>query len=242
MRSISIISLGWLGLALYKKIKKTNDQLQGSYCNSPKDVDHQFKFDINKDDTPLEVIDSDIIILCIPPSKIIDEKQFLLFLDSISNKKIIFISSTSVYGDQGEVDELTRPKPKKRNGKRLLAWEGLIKSKFAQFQIIRSAGQYGPNRHPGAFLSGKKDIAGRNHQVNLISQEDLISIILLSIDSKVNKVVNAVNSTHPTKHNYYVDYCLQRNLIAPNFTQEDQTLNKVVRTIHSEYTVTSKLD
>ncbi len=241
MEKVAIVSLGWLGAALYNKLEAEFIVL-GTYFNNPKDVNHQVLFNINNEDTPLEILSSDIIIICIPPSKITNDQNFFNFLSKLKQKKIIFISSTSVYGMQGNVNELTKPKPETVNGKRLLTWEDYIKSVCDHYQIIRSAGQYGPNRHPGKYLAGKTAVPGKYQSINLISQDDLIDIIIKSIKESESKIINAVSSQHLNKKHYYVDYCKRNDLEPPKFLEDTRKLNKIVDTMHSNYIVATPLD
>lgn len=241
MEKVTIISLGWLGTALYNKLESEFDVL-GTYFNSPKNGKNQIPFDINNNLVPKEILDSDVVIFCLPPSKIISDKHLYRFISPLKNKKIIFISSTSVYGMQGNVNENTIPNPETMNGKRLLEWENYIVANCPSYQIIRSAGQYGPARHPGRFLAGRENISGKNQSINLISQNDLLEIIEKSISSSDFQVINAVSTQHLNKENYYKDYCLRNNLIPPQFSEETSKLDKIVDTIYSEYLVTTSLD
>lgn len=242
MRNISIISLGWLGLELYHKLSKDGFNVSGSFHTSPKNVASEFQFDINMTSTHAKLDTADIIILNIPPSKITKDVNLINLISKYFHKKIIFISSTSVYGFQGDVNEYTCPIPHTLNGKRLLGWENFIKDKVPNFQIVRSAGQFGPKRHPGKLLSGRSRISGGNQFINLISQKDLLDIIYMAILSPKNRTINAVNNHHPTKEAFYRDYCQSHQLPEPDFLQEPLNKYKKVNTIYKDYEVTSDLN
>lgn len=240
MSKICIISLGWLGLALYKELELQRVDVIGSYATTPKGLKGEFQFDINSSSIPEAIKNSDIIVLSLPPSSIKDEEIFIHFLKLMTKAHLIFISSTSVYGEQGVVDENTGPKPETKNGKRLLKWEEFIIKNFKKYHIIRSAGQYGPNRHPANYLSGKVDIKGENSPVNLISQFDLINIIKQALVLPDSLVINAVNTNHPAKADFYTHVCNERNLAPPQFINKENK-TKVVKTIHSQFTVNTSL-
>lgn len=60
---------------------------------------------------------------------------------------VIFVSSTAVYGDcAGNVDEQTRPKPNRYNGRILLAAEEELSIR-SLCTVVRFSGIYGPGRH-----------------------------------------------------------------------------------------------
>ena len=68
-------------------------------------------------------------------------------LESWSPKRVFFVSSTSVYGEDGGewVDEDTPPRPKAFNGEVLLQAEALA-SRFWLTSVVRFAGIYGEGR------------------------------------------------------------------------------------------------
>jgi len=241
MQKVTIISLGWLGVATYKHLEHLGFKVSGSYNSKSKDLAGEFKFDINKEYQNSFISDSDIIILNIPPSKITNDDNFLKLIKENVAKKIIFISSTSVYGMQGSVNELTEPLPLTKSGIRLLEWENYILKNVPSYQIIRSAGQIGPNRHPAYSLSGRKDITGGNQYINLISQKDLLDIITKSINSDKSRIINASNTNHPIKKVYYTQYCKDINLPLPTFNEENVIEYKKINTIHKEFEINTTL-
>jgi len=244
MKKITIISLGWLGLAVHNKLTELKIEASGAYFNRPKNVSNEYQFDINKPDMNQHIVDSNIVILAIPPSRITDEENFIDFLKSLSDKRMIFISSTSVYGNQGKVDERTVPVPETANGRRLLKWEELIKENFKSYYLIRSGGQYGPSRHPGKFLSGRTGIPGGKDSVNLVSQDALVEMILKTLDSKKSHTINAVNTHHPTKKEYYTRYCKKNRLKIPLFDNADSSsiTSKEINCVHSEFVINESLE
>ena len=69
---------------------------------------------------------------------------------------IVFVSSTSVYGDvTGEVNEVTEPQPSTLSAKQLLESEQLIKNTTENYTIIRFAGLIGNGRHLLIILKEK---------------------------------------------------------------------------------------
>lgn len=241
-KKVSIISLGWLGQELYKNLEKQGYKVFGTYHNSPKGFSNELQYDFNNDDIPPEVLNSDFIVFNLPPSKITNIERLDFFIKRLSNQKLIFISSTSVYGSQGNVDESTPPKPETKNGIFLFESEELIKKCMKSYFIIRSAGQIGGDRHPGRFLSGRKNLDGGKSLVNLVSRIDLIEIINKVILKNENIIVNAVNSSHPTKKDYYTKYCEDNKLPIPHYHDADQgSENKVISTRYNEFFVSTKL-
>ena len=103
-----------------------------------------------------------------------------------SVEKVIYISSTGVYGQVtgNEVDEASPCQPTREGGKACLAAETLLRaSVFADRSIIlRLAGIYGPGRTPRSqdLLAGKPIDAPATGWLNLIHVEDAARIVLLA--------------------------------------------------------------
>ena len=146
-------------------------------------------------------------------------------------QKIVFVSSTSVYGDgQGSVTAVTVPKPTTESGKQLLSSEKLFRHiPNVETTIIRFGGLIGKDRHPITMLSGKKGLQNGNHPVNLIHLDDCVRLI----ESVIKKhwwgeVFNAVYPLHPTKEEYYRQIAKARGLKPPEYGQNLQSPGKLI--------------
>lgn len=212
---ISIVGLGWFGSELAEALKPEH-QVVGTH-----------RTDLNASNTPSETImDADAFVLNIPPF----ENQLEWFKSWNWNKKthVIFISSTSVYGqDSGLLDEATLPLATTENAQLLLAEEAWIKT-FPHYTIIRFGGLLGKNRHPGKVLSGRKDLKNGNHPVNLIHLDDAVEFTKLVIEQKrQGQSFNLVAPEHPTRENFYRAYCHRNEIPLPEFTH-DSSAGKII--------------
>ncbi len=181
----------------------------------------------------------DLLVVNIPPKLRSGTKENyvkkieLLYTEIKKNtvKKIIFISSTSVYGAiSGEVTEETMPEPTTESGKQLLAAEKIFfKDKSLPSTIIRFGGLIGPNRHPITMLSGRVVLSNGNAPVNLIHLDDCLCIIrAVYLKSWWNELLNGVQPEHPTKRDYYAQEAKKRNLQAPDYKEDTNTKGKIV--------------
>jgi len=239
MKKLSIISLGWLGAEVYKKFSK-KFLCSGSYNSSSKQIENEYFFDINKRDYPLEVDEADIIFFNIPPSKIENLKSLGLFFERIKSKRVILISSTSVYEQEGINTEATPIRAKGARAQKQFEIESLLQEYVKDFLIIRCGGLYGKERHPGYFLSGRKDISGGLDPINLVGIDDLISLFDKVLDSSSEKIINAVNTNHPRKSDYYKSFCIDQSLEVPSFKMELSS-NKIIETQFKDYKIASQL-
>jgi len=253
MTKISILGCGWLGLPLAKKLIEKKYSVNGSTTSENKlsilkDAGiHPFLVTLDSESVSDSITDflaeSEILIVDIPPKlrgnnadtsqKIFVEKieKLIPFIERSSVKKVLFVSSTSVYGDQNDlVSEETIPNPETESGKQLLLAEVILqKNQNFETTILRFGGLIGKDRHPVTSLSGKENIANPDAPVNLIHQNDCIGIIEEIINqSKWNEVFNAVAPFHPTRQNYYTSQAKKQNLILPKFRLEKSNIKKTI--------------
>lgn len=240
---------GWLGLPLASSFIAGGYSVHGSTTSKEK-IDPlkkegivpfliSFHEDVIKGDISGFLQNVELLVVNIPPklrrenSENYVKKIALLHGEVKKNtiKKIIFISSTSVYGDVGgEVTEETVPEPNTESGKQLLAAERLFtEDKNLKTTIIRFGGLIGPNRHPVTMLSGKKDLSNGNAPVNLIHLDDCIGIIKAVFqNSWWNELINGVYPYHPSKQTYYTEQARKRDLQIPGYKEDSVKKGKIV--------------
>ena len=243
---IGIIGCGWLGFPLAKLLLNKNYLIKGSSTSKEKllelksnKIDPYYieiteKRIIGDIDSFLDEID--VLIINIPPKiKSLPSENYSKKIQLIANKaekrlinKIIFISSTSVYGsNQGKINSSTNPIPNSKNGVEILQSEKII-SKNKNCTIIRFGGLIGSNRHPVHSLTKKNEVLNPKAPINLIHLEDCIQIIYSIILKEVwGKICLGVSPYHPTREDYYNTKCEALGLKRINFVN-DNTINKEV--------------
>lgn len=168
-------------------------------------------FPLNPPHVPSEeVLSSDVIILNIPPF----EGQLSWFETWNWKKKthLIFVSSTSVISQENIL-------------KQEEAW---VEKNFVTFTILRFGGLFGPNRHPGRSLSGKKNVKGKLHPVNLLHLNDAVGFTMKVIEKGLTGTFHVVASEHPQKKEFYTAYCLKEGIPLPEFDETDESTGKIV--------------
>ena len=236
--NIGILGCGWLGLPLASTMVKNKYSVHGSTTSQDKIealkekgiTPYLIKLSENGITGDIDgfLTDIDILIINIPPRLRRDPKEN--YVKRITHlhkalivtkiRTIIFISSTSVYGDlQGTVTEDTQPQPNTESGRQLFETEAIFKeNKDLNTTIIRFGGLIGPNRHPAKFLSGKKDLTNGMDPVNLIHLNDCIGLIRTVIEKKhSNILINGVYPLHPTKEEYYTSEARKIDVVPPTF-------------------------
>jgi nucleoside-diphosphate-sugar epimerase len=264
MTQISILGCGWLGLPLAKALLENDFSVKGSTTSVEKlsvleNLGIQ-AFQIELSETKIQgevdsfLENSKILIIDVPPklrgstsdpsaaprmtfvSKI---KNVIPFIEKSSIEKILFISSTSVYGDTSTaliVTEDTKTYPDTESGKQLVQAEQLLQSNpNFKTTILRFGGLIGEDRHPIKFLAGRKNIENPNAPINLIHQEDCIGIILKIIELNCwNETFNAVTPFHPSRKEYYTQKAIDLNLTLPEFNSESPTFGKTISSDKAE--------
>ena len=233
--TVSILGCGWYGKALAAALLAKGIRVKGSTTNALKLPElreagiEPFHLHIGKDDNfsgQSEFFDCDILLVSCNV-KLGENNGYLPsltelchYISVLSIKKVIFISSTGVYGDHNSiVDERTDPRPETISGQKLLAAEKLFQEQKAfKTTIIRFGGLVGPGRMPGRFLSGKTDIPNGLAPVNLVHLTDCIGITEAIIDSENGTVcLNAVSPNHPSRADFYSKAAIQEGLPMPGF-------------------------
>jgi nucleoside-diphosphate-sugar epimerase len=178
-----------------------------------------------------ELLDGDILIVSVPPGRrTVDGPDNYKRMGEIlteqvpgsSISKIIFISSTSVYSDSNSVlTEISEISPQTASAKVIAEIEKSLLALPIQVIILRLAGLFGPGRSPGRFFSGKTNIPNGLAPVNMIHQEEVVSLINSLIDSDSAKGIY-IGSTpsHPTKEEFYTLAAHIDKLPEPDFIPE----------------------
>ena len=249
MTQISILGCGWLGLPLAKALLKNGFSLKGSTTSVDKLLVlknlgiQEFQIELSETKSQGEVDsfleNSKILIIDIPPklrgiskenfvSKI---KNLIPFIEKSAVENVLFISSTSVYGEDNlAVTEETKLNPDTESGKQLVQTEYLLQNnpKF-KTTILRFGGLIGDDRHPIHFLAGKTNLENPNAPINLIHQDDCIGIILEILrQNSWNETFNAVTPYHPSRKEYYTQKAKDLNLVPPTFNYENLILGKTI--------------
>ncbi|OSY88191.1 dTDP-glucose 4,6-dehydratase [Tenacibaculum holothuriorum] len=208
MKDVSILGCGWLGkpLALYllgKEYVIKGSTTSGNKLNSLDEVKIiPFLIDIDKEfnEEIQEFLASEVLIIVITSKNVLGFKKLIQEIEKSAIRKVIFISSTSVYPSLNKViieEEQTINSP-------LVEIENAFRvNKSFETTIIRFAGLLGYDRKPGNWFEGKK-IPHPKGFVNMIHQDDCIEILYQIIKQNVwGEVFNACSSHHPTREEFY---------------------------------------
>ena len=249
MKQISILGCGWLGMPLAKSLLEKGFSVIGSTTSLEKisalESNGIQAFQIELSETKIKgeidsfLENSKILIIDIPPKlRSISSENFVKkiqnlipFIEKAKIEKVIFISSTSVYGDYNAVvTEATKPNPETESGNQLLETETVLQSNTNfKTTVIRFGGLIGEDRHPIHFLAGRKNIENPEAVINLIHQKDCIGIIKAVIEQDCfGESFNAVAPFHPTRKKYYTQKAIELSLLVPEFVNSNIAFGKII--------------
>lgn len=257
-KHISIVGCGWLGLPLASALISNGYFVKGSTTSEDKlDVLKKagiLPFLVSISDTGIKgTIDaclknSEILIINIPPGlqrnphlNFVKEMDLLCkHVEASSIKKVVYVSSTSVYEEEITMPIITEESPtngKSGTAKQLIAAEQLFKTNpNFETTILRFGGLIGADRNPAKFLSGKNLVQNPDGPVNLIHQQDAIGIIMAIIKNQHwNTQFNAAAPQHPSRETYYTSLCKMENLPPPNFEHSGSSHGKIISSAKVEY-------
>lgn len=220
--TVSILGCGWLGVPLGKHLRNRRFSVKGSVTSPEKFSDLRTSgiapYRIVLSDTEAEVDDlaffeTDVLIISIPPRRVdgierifpAQIAQLIPIILKSEIRKVIFISSTSVYPENGQAaSENDTLSPDKASGKALVLAENLLKN-LTDFEttVIRFGGLIGADRNPARFFL-KSAVPVANNPVNLIHQDDCIGIIAAILEKDLwGETLNACCPEHPLKRDFY---------------------------------------
>ncbi|WP_375563080.1 hypothetical protein ACE193_11315 [Bernardetia sp. OM2101] len=268
MQSISILGCGWLGLETAKFFIEKGIYVKGSTTSKKKkdilekegikpyllDLNEEniTKFSTNTTEYFKNFFETDIVLINIPPPK--ENKEFYktqmdfitthLLENKKATRKVIFISSTSIYKNYDaklnkEVIENDVQNLEEANRKDIFEAENVFveasKKTDLEVVVLRAGGLMGAERVAGKYFAGKKNLNTGNIPANFIHRKDLINIISLIAkktskkslfkDKKRNyfEVINVVCPIHPIRQKIYQKNAIDYNFEPPTFTNNEQT-------------------
>ena len=249
MTQISILGCGWLGLPLAKALLEKGFLINGSTTSEEKILMlknkgiNPFLIRLESQNVVGEMAHfldgSTTLIIDIPPKlrgnsteDFVGKIQNLIpHLENSTLKNVLFISSTSVYGENNTIiTEETTTNPDTEGGRQLVKAEALLqKNSHFKTTILRFGGLIGEDRNPVKFLSGRENIENPEAPINLIHQEDCIGIILKILETDSwNETFNAVTPFHPSREKYYTKKATDLNLVPPKFNTINTSAGKTV--------------
>jgi nucleoside-diphosphate-sugar epimerase len=232
LKQISILGCGWLGFPLAKSLIEKGFIIKGS-TTTPSKIEILRKSEIqpflislgstSESEIDEFLKDSEVLIIDIPPKLRVNLSEsftakieaFIPYIEKSTVKKVLFISSTSVYAD---VDSVVTEVEKLLN-----------KNTSFQTTILRFGGLVGEDRHPVYFLAGRENLENPDGPINLIHRDDCIQIIEKVIEKEIwSETFNAAAPFHPSRKKYYTEIAMKLKLDPPTFNTTQISRGKTI--------------
>jgi len=191
MHPVSIVGCGYTGLRLAARWRRLGSAVRGFATRAQSlaeiatvGADAQaLNLDLG---TPHLDFDGELVYYAVPPAPSGNHDarlERLLEGSSGRPRRLVYLSTTGVYGDRGgaEVDEDTPPEPRSERALRRLAAETLLRrwaqSRSVSWCILRVPGIYGPGRLPLERLRRAEPAIepGESTPSNRIHVDDLVT-------------------------------------------------------------------
>lgn len=230
---ISILGCGWLGIPLAKQLISLGHLVKGSTRSNLKVEKLKvegilpYVIDLKQLDNRLDAfLCSEVLIIAITDKKIEHYFNLISSIEKSPITKVLFISSTSVYdNNDGVINENSS-----LNDSPLVQIESLFQSN-SNFKstILRFSGLLGYDRKPGNFFSAKAIIKNPEAYVNMIHQDDCISIIEnIFLQDAWGFTFNASTDSHPTRRDFYTKEISKTGRNTPLFDENSDNNYKII--------------
>lgn len=244
---MGILGCGWLGFPLAQSLHAQGYAVRGATRSKvqweqiKESSISPFLVDAKEDEIlgELDFFNGlDVLIIALPPGvRNNPERNFVKGISTIIEvlheyriPRVIFISSTSVYGNaQGAMTEALAPQPITASGKQLWACEKLLLS-TREFQtiILRFGGLIGAGRHPIFNLAGRTSVPNPEGFINFIHLKDCIGMIQEVLKKPLAEgVYNGVCPHHPTRKEYYQAMAQLADVVPPVFKNSPSEFKKI---------------
>jgi nucleoside-diphosphate-sugar epimerase len=219
---ILIAGYGYLGKYLANELVKNNNTvnvIKRSHIDTENGINFIFK-DINSIQAN-DIPDIDYIFYLLAPNSFNEQEYLKTYVNGLTRlckalknqhiKRLIFISSTSVYeqNDTSIVDENSAAEPNNFPGKTMLAAEKVLKESKINYIIARLSGIYGPHR-PGINISRPDEFFS-----NRIHVHDACNALIHLMKLKDPYDIYITTDCAPSKYKDIKNW-LHQNQIIPN--------------------------
>jgi nucleoside-diphosphate-sugar epimerase len=222
-KTVSIFGGGWVGAPLAFKLALADFEVQVSASSAHKQAAHpnikvlDFRAEPGMPEQAcVSICQSDIHIWAIPPRrKKNSEEHYLEILgawvqqiDPSITKKIIFLSSTSIYQN---VSDIVTEESDIQESSLMAKAEAIVQASEIPSLMLRLGGLMGGDRYVAKYFSGKRN-DGANCPVNYIHKDDVVALIAKATESIQEGLFNVVAPQHPSKMDVGIYDCEQRGL------------------------------
>ena len=248
--TVLVLGCGWLGLGLARTLAAAGHRVLGT-TTTPENVAgleaagikaHVFRLGGDFGAAADELLHgllraADVLVLNVPPRAAAAGAYPVLLrpvhraVAAAGTKHVLFVSSTSVYPDEPRLMRETDALSTRDAASDVLRAEGHFVPRYGQWKstVVRLGGLIGPDRAPGRFLAGRRDLAQGSAPVNLLHLTDAVGVLAAIIRHGAwGHTFNVCAAQHPLRRDFYPAAAQYLQLESPTFRDETQPSGKTV--------------
>ncbi|RXI47087.1 hypothetical protein CRU99_02710 [Malaciobacter mytili] len=248
MMRVSILGCGWLGFSLATHLKIKNYKINASTTSKDKyelfnkEGFNAFLIDSLKKQDLTSFLECEILIICIPTSKLpLEFLKHLLSFDLSKLSKVILISTTSIYPNENKTfDEEFILSLENCGNIQAFQIEEFLRKNLSNLSILRCAGLMGYDRIPIKYFHNKI-LKDKNKKVNFVHRDDVISAIETILNKNIYDTFNLCAKLHPTKEKLYKNieanslYSIKEYQNMDNLNNRIIKADKITKKLHFSY-------
>ena len=237
--TVAILGCGWLGFALAKTLLAENCRVLGT-TTSPEQLPllaaagiEPHLLQLGPDFTAADELrltqvlqQASILVLNVPPRAAVAGGYPTLLrpvhraVSAARLQAVLFVSTSGVYPDEPRPMRETDALSTRDAASDVLRTEGHFVPRYGQWQstVVRLGGLIGPDRPPGRFLAGRRDLPQGQAPVNLLHQADAVGILCAIIRQGIwGHTLNVCALDHPARREFYPAAAAHLGLEPPTF-------------------------
>ena len=244
------LGCGWLGMALARSLVAAGHRVLGT-TTTPENIKNMatvgiepYLLRLGSDfDTPADELlhqllrTANVLVLNVPPRSAAAGAYPSLLrpvhraVAAAGIPHVLFVSSTGVYPDESRVMHEADAVSSRDASSDVLRAEGHFVPRYGQWKctVVRLGGLIGPDRAPGRFLAGRRDLVQGNAPVNLVHLTDVVGVLSAIIKHGTwGYTFNVCAAQHPRRRDFYPAAAQYLNLESPTFKEESGTSGKTI--------------
>lgn len=139
---------------------------------------------------------------------------------------VLFVSTTGVYPDEPRFMRETDAVSTRDAASDVLRTEGHFVPRYGQWQstVVRLGGLIGPERPPGRFLAGRRNLPQGNAPTNLLHLTDAVGVLSTIVGQGIwGHTLNVCAQMHPLRRDFYPAAARYLGLEPPTFQPDSGT-------------------
>ena len=240
--TVAVLGCGWLGLPLAQALRAQGHRVLGT-TTTPEQVPvlqaagiEPHLLQLGADFTAVHearllalLRQANILVLNVPPRSAIAGGYPQLLrpvhraVAAARLKAFLFVSTTGVYPDEVRLMREQDAISTRDAASDVLRTEGHFVPRYGQWQstVVRLGGLIGPDRAPGRFLAGRRDLTQGDAPVNLLHLTDAVGVLSTIIRDQVwGHTLNVCALSHPARREFYPAAAAYMGLEPPTFRPE----------------------